>query len=90
MIKSFIKGMLRPIVSELLIEQKKPTKKAIHNPTPINTRRKRQVSQTLYQLIAEKHGVTARYVGKIARSERTPTKKKGLKVYNELQSHINQ
>ena len=46
--------------------------------------------KTLYQQIADKHGVTPRYVGKIARCERTPTKKLGLAVKNDLDSLFNQ
>jgi len=40
---------------------------------------------TVYQQVAEKYGVTALYVGKIARNERTPGKKKGLQVKQELE-----
>lgn len=40
--------------------------------------------KTLYQQIADKHGVSISYVGKIARSEREPTKKKGLAVKADL------
>ncbi len=46
----------------------------------------KQKNKTVYQLIAEKHGVTTQYVGMIARSERIPTKKKGLEIKEELES----
>jgi transcriptional regulator with XRE-family HTH domain len=42
-------------------------------------------NKTVYQQIAEKHGVTVSYVGKIARSERVPTKKKGADIKTELE-----
>jgi transcriptional regulator with XRE-family HTH domain len=42
-------------------------------------------NKTVYQQVAEQYGVTARYVGKIARSERTPTKKIGLEVKKALE-----
>ena len=42
-------------------------------------------NKTIYQQVAEKYGVTVRYVGKIARSERQPTKKVGLEVKKELE-----
>jgi hypothetical protein len=42
--------------------------------------------KTVYQQIAEKYGVTTRYVGKIARSERKPKRLSGigLQIKNEL------
>lgn len=42
-------------------------------------------TETIYQQVAEKHGVSVVYVGMIARSERIPTKKKGLAVKQELE-----
>jgi transcriptional regulator with XRE-family HTH domain len=45
---------------------------------------------TVYQQVAEQYGVTARYVGKIARSERIPTKKTGLKIKQELELRASQ
>lgn len=43
--------------------------------------------KTVYQQIAEKYGVTARYVGKIAREERDPERDSsiGLKIKKELE-----
>ena len=43
--------------------------------------------KTVYQQIAEKYGVTARYVGKIARSEREPKRNSGigLKIKEDLE-----
>ncbi len=49
----------------------------------------RQKNETIYQRVAKNHGVTVDYVGKIARSQRTPTKKLGLAVKHELESLIN-
>lgn len=45
----------------------------------------KQKNKTVYQLIAEKHGVSVDYVGKIARSQRTPNKKKGAEIKAELE-----
>ena len=42
-------------------------------------------NKTVYQQVAEKHGVSVSYVGKIARSERTPDKKKGKEIKQELE-----
>ncbi|HBL74283.1 MAG: hypothetical protein A2W90_18185 [Bacteroidetes bacterium GWF2_42_66] len=42
--------------------------------------------KTLYQQIAEKHGVTPRYVGKIARLEREPKRSAiGIAIKQELE-----
>lgn len=43
--------------------------------------------KTVYQQIAEKYGVTARYVGKIARDEREPKRTSGfgLKIKEDLE-----
>ena len=51
-----------------------------------STPERKKKFKTIYQQVAEKYGVTARYVGKIARSERKPTKKVGLEIKNELES----
>ena len=40
--------------------------------------------ETLYQKLAKKHGVTADYVGFIARGERKANRGKGLAIKNEL------
>jgi hypothetical protein len=40
--------------------------------------------KTVYQMVAEKHGVTARFVGIIARGERVPKRGKGLEVKKDL------
>jgi uncharacterized protein YdbL (DUF1318 family) len=42
-------------------------------------------NKTVYQQIAEKHGVSVSYVGKIARSERIADKKKGAEIKRELE-----
>lgn len=42
-------------------------------------------TKSIYQQVADKHGVSVVYVAKIARAERTPTKKKGLAVKNDLE-----
>lgn len=36
--------------------------------------------KTIYQQLAEKYGVTARYVGKIARDERDPKRQSGIGI----------
>lgn len=43
--------------------------------------------KTIYQQIAEKYGVTTRYVGKIARDEREPKRTSGVgfKIKQELE-----
>lgn len=47
----------------------------------------RKKFKTLYQQVAEKFGVTPRYVGKIARSEREPKRMSGigLQIKQELE-----
>lgn len=45
---------------------------------------------TVYQRIANKHGVSYGYVAKIAEGYRTPTKKVGLEILNELKKLANQ
>ena len=47
-------------------------------------------NKTVYQQIAEAHGVTVDFVGKIARQERQPRRGKGLKVKQSLESLIKQ
>lgn len=44
-------------------------------------------NKTVYQQIAEKYGVTVRYVGKIAREEREPKRASaiGLKIKKDLE-----
>lgn len=44
-------------------------------------------NKTVYQQVAEKYGVTPRYVGKIARSERDPKRLSGIgvKIKQELE-----
>lgn len=46
----------------------------------------KEKNKTVYQQIAEDHGVSVDYVGKIARSQRVPKKKKGLDVMNALKA----
>ena len=46
----------------------------------------KQKNKTVYQLIAEKYGVSVEYVGMIARNERQPNKKKGLAIKHELEA----
>ncbi len=48
----------------------------------------KQKNKTPYQRIAEKHGVTVDYVGMIARSQRKPTKKKGLAIKKDLEELV--
>jgi hypothetical protein len=48
----------------------------------------KEKNKTVYQQVAEKYGVSVDYVGKVARSERLPTKKKGLEIKKELESLI--
>lgn len=48
----------------------------------------KEKNKTVYQQVAEKYGVSVDYVGKIARTQRTPTKKKGLEIMQELESLI--
>lgn len=50
----------------------------------------KQIPRTPYQVIAEKYSVSAKYVGMIARGEKNPKSKKGLKIKNDLQKLINQ
>ncbi len=45
----------------------------------------RKKIKTMYQMIAEKYGVSVQLVGKIARGERTPQRGKGLEVKKELE-----
>lgn len=45
----------------------------------------RQKTKTVYGQLAEKHGVSVDYVGKIARLERTPSKKKGLAIKKDIE-----
>lgn len=48
----------------------------------------KEKNKTVYQRLAEKHSVTVDYVGKIARSDRRPTKKKGLAVKKDLEKML--
>ncbi|MDB0602609.1 XRE family transcriptional regulator [Tenacibaculum maritimum] len=45
-----------------------------------NSENNKNEPSTLYQIIASQFGVTPRYVGKIARNERTPVRGVGLEV----------
>ena len=45
----------------------------------------KEKNKTIYQIIAEKQGVTVDFVGRIARGEREPKRGKGLKVVKELE-----
>lgn len=53
------------------------------------TQKIREKNKTVYQLIAEKNGVTTDFVGRIARGERNPKRGKGLEVKKELELLIN-
>jgi len=45
----------------------------------------RKKDKTVYEQLAEKHGVSVKYVGMIARQERTPSKKKGLAIKKDIE-----
>lgn len=42
-------------------------------------------NKTVYQQVADEFGVTVDYVGKIARSQRTPKRQKGLQIKEKLE-----
>ncbi len=48
----------------------------------------RRKNKTVYQQIADELGVSVDYVGKVARSERIPTKKKGLEVKKRIEELV--
>jgi len=50
----------------------------------------KEKNKTVYQQIAEELGTSVDYVGKIARSERTPSKKKGMEVKKRLEELVNE
>lgn len=52
--------------------------------------RLKEKNKTPYQRIAEKCGVSVDYVGKIARLQRQPKRKKGLEVKKELEALVSQ
>jgi len=49
----------------------------------------KEKSLTIYQMIAQKHGVSAKFVGMIARQERNVKRGKGLLVKLEIETMIN-
>jgi uncharacterized protein YdbL (DUF1318 family) len=57
----------------------------------MNIREKiREINKTVYQKMAEKHGVSIDYVSKIANGKRNATKKKGLAVKQDLENLLNE